>query len=64
MKLTRSLMDKDTGFVTVLYGEDIEEDRAAQLEVRCVKSCRTTWSFPFWMADSRSITSSFPWNDF
>ena len=25
-------MDKDTGFVTVLYGEDIEEDRAAQLE--------------------------------
>lgn len=32
IKLTRSLMDKDTGFVTVLYGEDIEEDRAAQLE--------------------------------
>lgn len=32
LKLTRGLVSKDTGFVTVLYGEDIDEAQANDLE--------------------------------
>ena len=32
VKLTRSLMKKDTSFITIIYGEDVSPEQAAQVE--------------------------------
>ncbi len=32
MKLTRSMVKKDTSFITIIYGEDITEEQADELQ--------------------------------